>query len=322
MNVVIAELDNDTPANVHLAEKKLEGLAVGSVTTEGQAARSVDHDPNTAKQETLPISGSNEDSATGTQLGSGDSKSDSTQSQYLFRPPQTIFSSFRNTHRSRSYEQMVSRQPSRRKFENKDDVRDIHDRSYRNILDPRAGTPERFMTITAQRLYGSNLPSLEELRVSDYALGLIRPLSLGDTSKQSSTADASRPINDDEPVDGKPAAPTDHGLSGGEVSANSLSSPWRKPTASSQSSLPSIRKKPASEQTADPTSLRGVSGTPINPLSAMGGEIDLGTRSTTGEVWQRQCKLCPTVRRFHSVDEPLAASDLCEGCEAKRKISC
>jgi len=262
MNVVIAELDKDTPANVHLTEKKLEGLAVGSVTTEAQADGSVGHDLNTAKEEKMPISSSNEDSATDTHLGSDDLKPDSTQepqSQYLFRPPQTIFSSIRSTHQSRSYEQKESRKPPRRKFENKDDIRDIHDRSYRNILDPRAGTPERFMTITAQALYGYNPPSLEELRVSDYALSLIRPLSLGDTSKQLSTADTSHPFNDNKLVD-------------------------RKPATSSQSSLPSITKKLASEQTAVPTSLRGVSSTPINPSPAIGREIDLETRSATGEV--------------------------------------
>ncbi|KAI4940715.1 hypothetical protein J4E86_010687 [Alternaria arbusti] len=214
VDAVISEPEKDATADVHLVEKKLEGLAVGLVTTKIQATGSTGDDSESAQEQKPSISHVNEDSTTGTQLGSGDLKPDSTQdsqSEYLFRPPQTIFSSFRSTHRSHSYEQMVSRQPSRRKFENKDDVRDIHDRSYRNILDPRGGTPERLLTITAQQLYGSNPPSLEELRVSDYALGLIRPLSLGGTPKQSSTADTPRPINDDEPVDGKPAPPTDCG---------------------------------------------------------------------------------------------------------------
>ncbi|KAI4666262.1 uncharacterized protein J4E79_002299 [Alternaria viburni] len=214
VDAVISEPEKDATADVHLVEKKLEGLAVGAVTTEVQAAESAGNDPESAKEEKPSISRSDEPSTSGIHLGGGDIRSDSTQdsqSEYLFRPPQTIFSSFRSTHRSCSYEQMVSRQPSRRKFENKDDVRDIHDRSYRNILDPRGGTPERFMTITAQQLYGSNPPSLEELRVGDYALGLIRPLSLGGTPKQSSTADTPRPINDDELVDGKPAPPTDCG---------------------------------------------------------------------------------------------------------------
>jgi len=325
VDAVISEPEKDATADVHLVEKKLEGLAVGLVTTKVQATGSTGDDSESAQEQKPSISHVNEDSATGTQLGSDDLKPDSTQdsqSEYLFRPPQTIFSSFRSTHRSRSYEQMVSRQPSRRKFENKDDVRDIHDRSYRNILDPRRGTPERFMTITAQQLYGSNPPSLEELRVSDYALGLIRPLSLGDAPKQSLTAGTSHPIDDDEPVDGRPATPTAHGLSGGEVSANSLSSLSGKSAALSHSRLPSVRKEPASEQAAEPTSLISVSGTPINPSPAMGGQMDLGTCSTAGEVWQRQCRLCPTVRRFHSADELLAASDLCEGCEAKRKTSC
>ncbi|CAG5155584.1 uncharacterized protein ALTATR162_LOCUS3733 [Alternaria atra] len=175
------------------------------------------------------------------------------------------------------------------------------DRGYRDIGSGE-GEVLHYMTITAQELYGLNPPSLEELRVRDYAVGLTVALTIKPKVKHSPKSDTSLPfggqyVNPKAPA-GAPTVPQPPSMAWMGIFKNS------PPT---QSNLSKLSKEPASGKPAcKPTSTTLLSrcGVVSNPTPGPGGNIGQQTSSGKSDLWERHCKRRSTYIILGYFEEP------------------